>query len=80
MVVSAHFCAQLFMPVNNVFASDHWSEIDFDSVLSTPRREVLKNLCIALSLEECGYTANTRRMNAKQHLKAWKLVSFRHLT
>ncbi len=77
---SAHFCEQLFVMVHNVLATDHWREIHFDPVLSTPRSEVLKNLCIALSLEECGYTASTRCMNAKQHLKAWKLVSLGHLT
>ena len=46
-----HFCEQLFVMVHNVLATDHRSEVHLNAVLSAPRSEMFKNLCVTFGFK-----------------------------
>ena len=80
LIYSRHFCKKLFVMVNNVLATDHWSKVHFNAILSSPRGKMLKNLCITFGFKQTRHTPCTWSMDAKEHFKAGEVICLRHFT
>ena len=70
-----HLGEKLLVVINHILTSDY-REVHFNAELSTPWREVLKDLSITLSFEEDGHSASAGACTRNNISKPSKLSSF----